>query len=129
MRDRDLIEIAVKYAKNAWAPYSRHYVGAALECADGKVYTGSSVETAALGGTICAERAAVCTAVTQGERKFVRLAIYAEGENYCVPCGACRQFLMEFAPDMDVLCVRGDGHYESYRLRELLPHSPVGGED
>ena len=127
MTDRDLLNMAREAAQNAYVPYSHFPVGAALECADGSVFTGCNVENAALGSTICAERTAVVKAVSEGRRKFVRIAIYGEGETYCMPCGACRQVLAEFAgqDDMEVLCTRSGGRYVSYRLSQLLPHAFV----
>ncbi len=122
MTDRELINIAVEAAEEAYAPYSDFKVGAALECADGSVFTGCNVENASYGLSVCAERTAVFKAVSEGRRSFLRLAIFAEGEDYCMPCGACRQVLQEFAPQIEVLSVRGDGRYVSYALRELLPH-------
>ena len=121
MTDRELLNIAEEAAKFAYTPYSKFNVGAALECDDGTVYTGCNVENAALGSTICAERTAICKAVSEGHRSFKRIAIWGEGENYCYPCGACRQFLVEFNPDMEVLVGRGDDKYVSFKLRELLP--------
>lgn len=122
MTDRELINIAVESAKNSYAPYSNQSCGAALECSDGTVVTGCTVENAALGATICAERAALSCAVSRGKRSFRRLAIYSpESLGYYTPCGLCRQALSEFSTDLEVLCVRGDGRYVSYRLRELLP--------
>jgi len=121
MTDRELINLARDASKNAYAPYSKFGVGAALECADGEVYTGCNVENAVLGCTICAERGAVCKAVSSGKRRFSRIAIYANSIDYCVPCGVCRQVLSEFAPSMEVLCARSDGRYVSYRLSDLLP--------
>lgn len=123
MTDRELINRAYDARKHAYAPYSRFPVGAALECADGTVVTGCNVENAALGCTICAERAAVIKAVSEGKRNFTRIAIYADSPDYCVPCGTCRQVLSEFAPSMEVLCVKGDGRYVSYRLSDILPAS------
>jgi cytidine deaminase len=123
MTDRELLSLAAEAAKNAYAPYSRFPVGAALECSDGAIFTGCNVENAALGSSICAERSAVCKAVSEGRRDFVRIAVSAESEHYCMPCGACRQVLAEFSPDMEVLCSRADGRYVSYRLRDLLPHT------
>ena len=123
MTDRELMDIAEKASKNAYVPYSRFPVGAALECADGTVFTGCNVENAALGSTICAERTAAVKAVSEGHTDFARIAIWAESKDYCMPCGACRQFLSEFAMDMEVLCARAGGRYVSYRLRELLPHT------
>ena len=107
----------------AYAPYSHFGVGAALECDDGTIYTGCNVENAALGSTICAERTACVKAVSEGHMSFRRIAIYAESENWCTPCGACRQFLAEFSPEMEVLCAKAGGRYVSYRLSELLPHT------
>ena len=100
MTDRELMSMAKKASLNAYVPYSRFSVGAAIECTDGAVYTGCNVENAALGSTICAERTACCKAVSEGHREFRRIAIYADSENWCTPCGACRQFLAEFSPDM-----------------------------
>ncbi len=122
MNDRQLLELARDASRNSYAPYSRFPVGAALECSDGKVFTGCNVENAALGGSICAERTAICKAVSEGHTKFTRIAIYGEGEDYCMPCGECRQFLAEFSQDVEVLCSRAGGRYVSYRLSELLPH-------
>ena len=123
MTDRDLLNIAAAASEKAYAPYSKFKVGAALECADGTVFTGCNVENVALGSTICAERTAACKAVSEGHRDFVRIAIWAEGESYCMPCGACRQFLAEFAPDMEVLCAKAGGRYVSYPLSKLLPYT------
>ena len=123
MTDRELMSMAKQASLNAYVPYSRFPVGAAIECRDGTVYTGCNVENAALGSTICAERTACCKAVSEGKREFVRIAIYADSENWCTPCGACRQFLAEFAgADMEVLCAKAGGRYVSYKLGELLPH-------
>ena len=122
MNDRELLNKAKEAAKFAYVPYSHFPVGAALECADGTVYTGCNVENAALGSTICAERTAVCKAVSEGRREFTRIAIYGEGQNYCMPCGACRQFLSEFSDDMEVLCTKAGGRYVSYRLNQLMPY-------
>lgn len=122
MTDRELLTLAYEASKNAYAPYSKFPVGAAVECSDGAVFTGCNVENAALGSTICAERVAVCKAVSEGRRDFVRIAICGQGENYCMPCGACRQFLSEFSNDIEVLCSRADGRYVSYKLRQLLPY-------
>lgn len=123
MTDRELLNIARIASEKAYVPYSKFRVGAALECSDGTVFTGCNVENAALGSTICAERTAACKAVSEGHRDFVRIAIWGEGENYCYPCGACRQFLAEFAPDMEVLCSKSGGRYVSYPLSKLMPYN------
>ena len=123
MTDRELLNMAREAAQYAYVPYSHFPVGAALECSDGSVFTGCNVENAALGSTICAERTAIVKAVSEGRRQFVRIAVYGEGENYCMPCGACRQVMAEFSKDMEVLCTRSGGRYVSYRLSELMPHT------
>ena len=123
MNDRELLRIAKEASLNAYVPYSGFPVGAALECADGTVYTGCNVENAAYGDTICAERCAVVKAVSEGQRSFTRIAIYGEGQGYCMPCGTCRQVLSEFSPEMEVLCAKAGGRYVSYRLDDLLPHA------
>lgn len=121
MTDRDLMSIAKEVSLNAYVPYSHFQVGAALECSDGTVFTGCNVENAALGSTICAERTACVKAVSEGHREFKRLAIYADSQDWPYPCGACRQFLAEFSPELEILCFKADGRYVSYKLKELLP--------
>ena len=122
MTDIELLNLALEASKNAYVPYSKFHVGAAIECADGRVYTGCNVENAALGSTICAERTAAVKAVSEGDRAFKRIAVTSpDARDYCYPCGACRQFLVEFNPDMGVLIGRGDDKYVSFKLRELLP--------
>ncbi len=125
MTDRELMSMAKEASLKAYVPYSKFAVGAALECMDGTVYTGCNVENAALGDTICAERTACVKAVSEGQTKFRRIAIYADSENWCTPCGSCRQFLSEFARenDMEVLCAKAGGRYVSYKLSELMPHT------
>jgi len=122
MTDKELLSLAKEAWKNAYCPYSRFAVGAALECDDGTVYTGCNVENAALGSTICAERTACVKAVSEGHRSFRRIAIYGEGEGFCYPCGSCRQFLSEFSPEMEVLCAKAD-RYVSYKLSQLMPYT------
>ncbi len=123
MTDQALVELAFTMLDRAYVPYSRFPVGAALLCAGGTVFTGCNVENAAYGSTICAERTALVKAVSEGHRDdFVRLAVVGRGDDYCWPCGACRQMLFEFAPDLTVLVARGDHQFVTLPLRELLPH-------
>ena len=105
MTDRQLINLAEQASRNAYVPYSHFAVGAALECRDGTVFTGCNIENAALGSTICAERTAIFKAVSEGHRDFVRIVIAGKSEDYCVPCGSCRQVMMEFAPELEVICL------------------------
>ncbi len=123
MTDQALVELAFTMLDRAYVPYSRFPVGAALLCAGGTVFTGCNVENAAYGSTICAERTALVKAVSEGHRHdFARLAVVGRGDDYCWPCGACRQMLFEFAPDLTVLVARGDHEFVTLPLRELLPH-------
>ena len=101
MTDRELMSRAKDAAGYSYSPYSRFAVGAALECDDGTVYTGCNVENAALGSTICAERTACCKAVSEGHRKFLRIAIYGEGENYCM-VKTLKEFRLDNADQLNV---------------------------
>ena len=121
MTDRKLIGVAAEAMKNSYSPYSCFKVGAAVECADGSVYSGCNIENPAFGTTICAEAAAVAAAISAGKRSFNRIAIISEGSTYYFPCGSCRQLLNEFSPEIEVLCTRSDGRYVSYTLGTLLP--------
>lgn len=123
MNAKELLAVARLAAENAYVPYSGFPVGAALECPDGKVFTGCNVENAAYGGTICAERTAVCKAVSEGYRKFKKIAVWGKSEDYCTPCGACRQFIAEFGLDIEVISANGEGEYFSAKIGELLPHA------
>ena len=123
MTDQELVKLAFNMHRFSYVPYSRFPVGAALLCGDGRVFTGCNVENAAYGSTICAERTALVKAVSEGRRTgFERLAVVGRGADYCWPCGACRQMLYEFAPELVVLVGRGDGQFVRTTLRELLPH-------
>lgn len=123
MTERELVERALEMRRFSYAPYSRFRVGAALECEDGSVYTGCNVENAAYGSSLCAERTALVKAVSEGRRRFVRLAVAGDSADYCWPCGACRQMLREFGADLEVLAANREGAYVSVPLEELLPHS------
>lgn len=119
MNKEKLIEMALSARENAYTPYSHYNVGAALLAKDGRVFTGCNVECASYGMTICAERTAICKAVSEGCREFAAIAIAAEG-SAPYPCGACRQLLYEFAPGMDVY-VTWDGNVAHTTLAQLLP--------
>ena len=121
MDDMTLLRMAHDAMKNAYVPYSNFPVGAALLCEDGSVYTGCNVEGASYGNAICAERTALCKAVSEGKRRFDTLAVTANTEDFCTPCGICRQMLYEFAPELRVIAARRDGEYRSVPLSQLLP--------
>ncbi len=118
-----LVSAARDAATRSYSPYSKYAVGAALLAEDGRIFSGCNVENAAYGDTICAERAAVVKAVSEGRRRFTRIAIYGEGQGYCMPCGSCRQVLSEFSPEMEVLCAKAGGSYVSYPLTRLMPYT------
>ncbi len=121
------MRLAAEAAKKAYAPYSKFPVGAALRTTGGKNFTGTNVENASYGLTICAERSAVFSAVAAGERRFECLAISVPGGGS--PCGACRQVLREFAPDLRILIGDEDGRLvREASLATLLPDS-FGPED
>ena len=122
MTKQELCQKAMEMLDMAYVPYSHFPVGAALECSDGTVFTGCNVENAAYGSTICAERTAIVKAVSEGRRDFVRIAIAGKSKDFCVPCGSCRQVMMEFSPEMEVICLNGAGESKSFALRELLPY-------
>lgn len=119
MTDEKLLEMALEMRNYSYVPYSKYAVGAALLAEDGRVFTGCNVENAAYGNTLCAERTALCKAVSEGARKFIAIAIASSG-SAPFPCGACRQSLYEFAPDLRVM-VTWDGNVRKTTLRELLP--------
>ena len=122
MTDRQLINLAEQASRNAYVPYSHFAVGAALECRDGTVFTGCNIENAAYPVGTCAERTAMSKAISEGYRSFTRIVIAGRSEDYCYPCGMCRQFMKEFAPDIQVICLNGKGEAKELTLRELLPY-------
>jgi cytidine deaminase len=115
-----LVAAAREAQSRAYAPYSRFRVGAALEAIDGQIFSGCNVENASFGLTICAERAAVFAAVSAGVTRFRRAVVVSEIDPPAAPCGACRQVLSEFAPDLPIDGV-GTRRTVSWRLSELLP--------
>lgn len=117
--DSELLAAAREMTTRAYAPYSRYTVGAALRSKDGRVFTGCNVECAAYGMAMCAERTALCKAVSEGAREFEAIAIASNG-SAPYPCGACRQMLYEFAPNLRVLVTWGDQVRET-TLNALLP--------
>ncbi len=122
MTDRQLLDMAIAMQQRSYVPYSRFPVGAALLCQDGTVFTGCNVENAAYGSTICAERTALVKAVSEGHRDdYVALAVTGNSEDYCWPCGSCRQMLYEFAPGLKIVVGRSDGAFVTTTLDALLP--------
>jgi cytidine deaminase len=112
--------------EQAYAPYSRFAVGAALRMRGGRVFSGCNVENLSFGLTICAERNAVFAAVAAGEREFEAIAIVADSREPVTPCGACRQVLAEFALDLAVCSGNLEGKIFESSIRELLPRAKAG---
>jgi cytidine deaminase len=109
--------------ENAYAPYSRFRVGAAIQASSGEIITGCNVENAAYGEALCAERVAVAAAVAQGLKSFEEIAIASESDEPSPPCGSCRQTMSEFAPDLLIRSYARTGKQATWRLAELLPEA------
>jgi cytidine deaminase len=116
-----LTESAIAARQHAHAPYSHFHVGAALEAIDGRVFTGCNVENATYGLSVCAERVAIFKAISEGVRKFQRIAVSADTDVLTPPCGACRQILWEFCGDIEVTLTNLKGKTETLRLKDLFP--------
>lgn len=116
----DLVRRARDVRERAHAPYSGHRVGAALLSHDGTIHVGCNVENASYGLTICAERAALAAAVGAGRTRFLRLALVSTGPEPAPPCGACRQVLAEFEPELEIISEAG-GSRRTWTLDRLLP--------
>lgn len=122
MTDNELIEKAFQAKANSYSPYSDFAVGAALLAESGKVYLGTNVENSSYGATICAERSAICSAVSYGERKFLKIAVVS-GNELCPPCGICLQVLSEFCDGDFVILQLDKGEIKSFTLKDFLPNA------
>ncbi len=118
---QELLEAAMSARKNSYSPYSRFAVGAAVLTDDDKIFTGCNVENASYGLTNCAERTAIFKAVSEGHKKFKAIAIVLDAPDYGAPCGACRQVIYEFGPNIDVIMGTVLGKHEIKKMSELLP--------
>ncbi len=121
--DNELVAAAKDVRDNAYAPFSEFKVGSALETDDGEIITGSNVESASYGLTVCAERVAVWNAISQGKRKIVKIAVVADTEDLTPPCGVCRQIIWEFGGDIPVILANLQGDTETVQMRDLLPRA------
>ena len=119
--DEDLIKVASLQRQRAHARYSKYRVGAAIRTTRNKVHAGANVENASYGLTVCAERTAAFAAVNAGDLKFEAIAIVIDDDRLPTPCGACRQVLAEFSPDMRVILATTGGLRKATTLRDLLP--------
>jgi cytidine deaminase len=119
--EQRLIDAAKTARENAHAPYSGFKVGAALLTRDGNIYSACNVENASYGGSVCAERNAVASAVAAGEKTFVQLAIVTQSDPPAAPCGLCRQVLVEFCDDLSILLCNPKGGLVRTTLKDLQP--------
>lgn len=130
MNISELIKLALDARKMSYSPYSGFSVGAALLCADGSVYTGCNIENSAFSPTNCAERTAFFKAVSEGKRSFLKIAVVGGSssqvtpDNYCTPCGVCRQVMKEFCSDnFEIIVAKTPDDFKILTLAEILPLS------
>ena len=118
-----LIKLAIEARQQAYAPYSKFLVGAAVLTKDGTVFTGCNVENTSYGLCICAERTAICKAVSEGHQEFEAIAVAATP--FATPCGACRQFIVEFGQEIEVICIDADepSYQKSWTSEQLIPEN------
>jgi cytidine deaminase len=122
-----LIRAAKQAKRKAYAPYSSFRVGAAIRTKKGRVYTGCNIENSSYGLAICAERTAIFKAISEGEKEFTAIAVASDDPDFCPPCGACRQVLMDLAPSLDFVMINKKGQEKVVTLKELFPY-PFGPE-
>lgn len=118
---RDLLDKAKTAFENAYAPYSKFQVGAALRTASGEIYSGANIENASYGLSRCAEQSAVQAMASAGKRDVSEVVVYTAAAEPASPCGACRQILYEFGPNASVFLVNQEGVEKQFKVRELLP--------
>jgi cytidine deaminase len=121
--EEELIAEAEKARQNAYAPYSKFKVGAAVETENGDIYIGCNVESASYGLTVCAERVAIWKGISRGVTKFGRIAVVVDTEEPTPPCGTCRQIIWEFCGDVPVILANLHGKKETVMMSELLPRA------
>ncbi len=117
-----LIKEAQKAQTFSHAKYSHFKVGAALFTKEGKIFGGCNVESSSYGLTICAERVALTKALSEGYSQFIAIAIVGPNDEFCPPCGACRQLLLDYAPDLDII-LTNNSEIEVYKIKSLLPQA------
>lgn len=127
MNNSELITLALEAREKSYSPYSGFAVGAALLCKNGKVFTGCNIENSAFSPTVCAERTAFFKAVSEGENEFLKIAVVGGKsgslpDNYCPPCGVCRQVMKEFcSADFEIIIAKNADDYNVMTLSEILP--------
>ena len=118
-----LVSAAREVRERAYAPFSNFRVGAAVETAEGKIYSGCNIESASYGLTVCAERVAIWKAISEGEKNLTRIAVVVDTEELTPPCGVCRQIIWEFCGDVPVTLANLHGKTETVQMKELLPRA------
>ncbi len=123
MTDDKLMNIAQKSKEKSYSPYSHFRVGAALVTKSGEIYTGANIENSSYPATICAERVAIFKAISDGKYDFEKIAIVGDCDDYCYPCGVCRQVMSEFCKDDFKIILQSKGSIKEFTLGQLLPYS------
>jgi homotetrameric cytidine deaminase len=123
IENRKLLNLAKEAAAKAYAPYSKFKVGAALLADSGQVYTAGNMENASYSLSLCAERAALAKAVAEGEREFLKIAVYSDKQHPVVPCGACLQSLAEFDTELEIISEGAEGDILVKKLTKYLPQA------
>lgn len=120
---QELADLAIQARNLAYAPYSNFLVGAAVLTESGEIFTGCNVENSSYGLAICAERTAICKSVSEGHRSFKKIAVAATP--FATPCGACRQFIVEFGTDIEIICVDANApnNLKVWSIDDLIPES------
>lgn len=116
-----LFEHSSAVMKNAYSPYSKIKVGAAVVTKDGFIFAGCNVENSSYGATICAERVALTKAISEGFKDFKAIGIISDSFEFITPCGICRQFISELAPKIDVYLFNSRGDFKKFKISKLLP--------
>ncbi|MGI5842497.1 MAG: cytidine deaminase [Christensenellales bacterium] len=119
---KKLIQEAIKVNNSAYTPYYKFKVGASVMSKNGQIFIGCNVENITPAPCCCAEQVAITSAVANGHRDFVAIAVYGNGADYCFPCGSCRQLIVEFNPDMDVIVAKSESDFKVFKASDLLPH-------
>ena len=121
MTNEELIKLAFKARENSYSPYSHYKVGACLLTKSGKTFFGANIENCGYSPCNCAERSAIFSAMSNGEREFAKIAIAGSSDGICYPCGVCRQVMIELLPNADVICSKDEKEYKVLEPQDLLP--------
>lgn len=123
MLTEELIKQALVARNNSYSPYSNYKVGCALLTKSGKIFLGANIENCAYGPSNCAERSALFSAISNGEREFEKMAIVGSSNEPAYPCGVCRQVISELAPNIEIICAKDTKTYVVHNINELLPYA------